>query len=56
MKYEYFKVAFSVYLLAVVGCHYVTMSALLNPTVKSLVPLIICSTSLIVAVVVTKND
>ena len=34
----------------------VTMSALLNPTVKSLVPLIICSTSLIVAVVVTKND
>ena len=34
----------------------VTISALLNPTVKSLVPLIICSTSLIVAVVVTKND
>ena len=34
----------------------VTMSTLLNPTVKSLVPLIICSTSLIVAVVVTKND
>ena len=34
----------------------VTVSALLNPTVKSLVPLIICSTSLIVAVVVTKND
>ena len=40
------------YLLWVV----VTVSALLNPTVKSLVPLIICSTSLIVAVVVTKND
>ena len=40
------------YLLWVV----VTISALLNPTVKSLVPLIICSTSLIVAVVVTKND
>lgn len=34
----------------------VTMSALLNPTVKSLVPLIICSTGVIVAVVVTKND
>lgn len=34
----------------------VAISALLNPTVKSLVPLIICSTSLIVAVVVTKND
>ena len=34
----------------------VTVSALLNPTIKSLVPLIICSTSLIVAVVVTKND
>ena len=34
----------------------VTISALLNPTVKSLVPLIICSTSVIVAVVVTKND
>ena len=40
------------YLLWVV----VTISALLNPTVKSLVPLIICSTSLIVAVVVVKND
>ena len=41
------------YLLWVV----VTISALLNPTVKSLVPLIICSTSLIVGtVVVTKND
>ena len=34
----------------------VTVSALLNPTVKSLIPLIICSTSVIVAVVVTKND
>ena len=34
----------------------VTVSALIDPTVKSLVPLIICSTSLIVAVVVTKND
>ena len=34
----------------------VIISALLNPTIKSLVPLIICSTSLIVAVVVTKND
>ena len=34
----------------------VTISALLNPTVKSLIPLIICSTSVIVAVVVTKND
>ena len=34
----------------------VTISALIDPTVKSLVPLIICSTSLIVAVVVTKND
>ena len=34
----------------------VTISALIDPTVKSLAPLIICSTSLIVAVVVTKND
>ena len=33
----------------------VTISALIDPTVKSLVPLIICSTSLIVAVVVTKK-
>ena len=33
----------------------VTVSALLNPTVKSLVPLIICSTSLIVAVVVVNR-
>ena len=30
----------------------VAISALLNPTVKSLIPLIICSTSVIVAVVV----
>ena len=30
----------------------VTVSALLNPTVKSLIPLIICSTSVIVATVV----
>ena len=34
----------------------VAISALLNPTVKSLVPLIICSTSLIVGVVVIKDD
>ena len=33
-----------------------TVLALLNPTIKSLIPLIVCSTSLIVAVVVTKND
>ncbi len=39
------------YLLWVV----VAISALLNPTTKSLIPLIICSTSVIVAVV-TKND
>ena len=30
----------------------VAISALLNPTIKSLIPLIICSTSVIVAVVV----
>ena len=40
------------YLLWVV----VTISALIDPTVKSLVPLIICSISLIVAVVVVKDD
>ena len=41
------------YLLWVV----VTISALIDPTVKSLVPLIICSTSLIVGtVVIKKND
>ena len=34
----------------------VTISALIDPTVKSLVPLINCSTSLIVAVVVTKKN
>ena len=34
----------------------VAISALLNPTVKSLIPLIVCSTSLIVAVVVVKDD
>ena len=34
----------------------VAILALFNPTVKSLIPLIICSTSVIVAVVVTKND
>ena len=33
----------------------VAISALLNPTVKSLIPLIVCSTSLIVAVVVVKK-
>ena len=40
------------YLLWVV----VTISALIDPTVKSLVPLIICSTGVIVAVVVVKDD
>ena len=35
---------------------FVTVSALLNPTIKSLIPLIVCSTSLIVAVVVVKGD
>ena len=34
----------------------VAILALLNPTVKSLIPLIVCSTSLIVAVVVVKDD
>ena len=34
----------------------VAISALLNPTVKSLIPLIICSTSVIVATVVAKDD
>ena len=34
----------------------VIISALLNPTVKSLIPLIICSTGVIVAVVVVKDD
>ena len=40
------------YLLWVV----VTISALINPTVKSLIPLIICSTSVIVATVVVSDD
>ena len=34
----------------------VAISALMNPTIKSLIPLIICSTGVIVAVVVTKDD
>ena len=34
----------------------VAISALMNPTIKSLIPLIICSTSVIIAVVVTKDD
>ena len=33
----------------------VIISASINPTIKSLIPLIICSTSVIVAVVVTKK-
>ena len=40
------------YLLWVV----VTISALLNPTIKSLIPLIVVSTSVIVGTLVTKND
>ena len=34
----------------------VAISALMNPTIKSLIPLIVCSTGVIVAVVVTKDD
>ena len=34
----------------------VATSALINPTVKSLIHLIICSTSVIVATVVAKDD
>ena len=34
----------------------VIVLALLNPTVKSLVPVIVCSTGVIVAVVVVKDD
>ena len=34
----------------------VTVSALLNPTIKSLIPLIVCSTGVIVGVMVVKND
>lgn len=33
-----------------------TISALLNPTIKSLIPLIVCSTGVIVGVMVVKND
>ena len=40
------------YLLWVV----VTISALIDPTVKSLIPLIVCSTSLICLMTVTKDD
>ena len=34
----------------------VIISALMNPTVKSLIPLIVCSTGVIVGTVVIKND
>lgn len=34
----------------------VTVSALLNPTIKSLIPLIVCSTSLICFMTVIKDD
>ena len=34
----------------------VIVLALLNPTIKSLVPVIVCSTGVIVAVVVVKDD
>ena len=34
----------------------VIVLALLNPTIKSLVPVIVCSTGLIVAVVVVKDE
>ena len=34
----------------------VAISALMNPTIKSLIPLIICSTGVIVGVMVVKND
>lgn len=34
----------------------VTISPLLNPTIKSLIPLIVCSTGVIVGVMVVKND
>ena len=30
--------------------------ALLNPTIKSLIPVIVCSTGVIIAVVVVKDD
>ena len=34
----------------------VTISALLNPIIKSLISLIVCSTGVIVGVMVVKND
>ena len=34
----------------------VIVLALLNPTIKSLIPVIVCSTGVIVAVVVVKDD
>lgn len=34
----------------------VTVSALLNPTIKSLIPLIVCSTGLIIGFMVVEND
>ena len=34
----------------------VTISALMNPTIKSLIPLIVCSTSLICFMTVVKDD
>lgn len=34
----------------------VTISALLNPTIKSLIPLIVCSTGVIVGTVVIKDE
>ena len=40
------------YLLWVIAA----ISALMNPTIKSLIPLIICSTGVIVGVMVVKND
>lgn len=52
-EYEYFKMVISVYLFIV---KFVIISALINPTVKSLIPLIVCSTGVIVGTVVIKND
>ena len=34
----------------------ITISALLNPTIKSLILLIVCSTGVIIGVMVVKND
>ena len=34
----------------------VAISALMNPTIESSIPLIVCSTGVIIAVVVTKDD